>query len=331
MSRGGGSRGGVSFVFGPVPSRRLGRSLGINNIPPKTCTYSCVYCQIGRTSRCSTERKAFFDPSEMRDAVREKLAKADGRGERVDYISFVPDGEPTLDARLGELIRLLGAPNLDSSAPSQRRRIAVITNASLLTRDDVKEDLMRADLVSVKVDAVNPDVWRRIDRPKRTLRLQGILDGVRDFARHYGGTLITESMLVKDLNDGLEEIAGIASFLQEIKPSISYISVPTRPPSERWVEPADEKTLSIACALFGERSVRAELLTGYEGNAFAFTGDVENDLLSITAVHPMRENAVREYLRKAGVGWEEVNKLLLAGRLLEVIYKGQTFYARKMR
>jgi wyosine [tRNA(Phe)-imidazoG37] synthetase (radical SAM superfamily) len=267
----------------------------------------------------------------MRDAVRGKLAEADERGERVDYISFVPDGEPTLDARLGELIRLLGAPDPDSSAPSQRRKIAVITNASLLTRDDVKEDLVRADLVSVKVDAVRPDVWSRVDRPKRTLRLQGILDGVRDFARHYGGTLITESMLVKDLNDGLDEIAGIASFLQEIKPSMSYISVPTRPPSERWVEPADEKTLLIACALFGERSVKVELLTGYEGNAFAFTGDVENDLLSITAVHPMREDAVREYLRKAGAGWEEVKKLLLAGRLLEVAYKEQRFYARKLR
>jgi wyosine [tRNA(Phe)-imidazoG37] synthetase (radical SAM superfamily) len=136
-------------------------------------------------------------------------------------------------------------------------------------------------------------------------------------------------MLVKGLNDGFEEVAGIAAFLREIKPCKSYISIPTRPPSERGVEPADAKTLAIACELLGERSVKAELLTGYEGNAFAFTGDVEKDLLGITAVHPMREDAVRSYLREAGAGWEEVDKLLLAGRLLEVPYKGRIYYARR--
>jgi wyosine [tRNA(Phe)-imidazoG37] synthetase (radical SAM superfamily) len=141
----------------------LGRSLGISNIPPKTCTYSCVYCQVGRTSRCSDERKAFHDPGEIRDAVREKLGEAAERGERVDYISIVPDGEPTLDSRLGELVTLLGAPDLHPNVRPVRRRIAVITNASLLTRADVKEDLARADLVSVKVDAVSPALRRNAD------------------------------------------------------------------------------------------------------------------------------------------------------------------------
>jgi wyosine [tRNA(Phe)-imidazoG37] synthetase (radical SAM superfamily) len=328
---GGGPHGNASVVFGPVPSRRLGRSLGINNIPPKTCTYSCVYCQVGRTSRYTDERETYYAAGEVMDAVREKLREAAERGERIDYISFVPDGEPTLDVHLGALITLLGAPDLSSAEKTGRSKIAVITNATLLTRDDVKGDLMRADLVSVKVDAVTPRIWKRVDRPKGTLRLQGILAGVKDFARHYGGTLITETMLVRGLNDGIEEISGIARFLQEIDPFKSYISIPTRPPAEGWVVPAEEKTLSIACALFGELSVRAELLTGYEGNAFAFTGDVESDLLSITSVHPMREDAVTEYLRRAGAGREEVEKLILAGKLLEVSYNGETFFARKLR
>ena len=207
---------------GPFPRGALGGAWGSTTYPRRRApTYSCVYGQLGRTFRYSDERKAFFTPGGIRDAVREKLREADERGEKVDYISFVSDGEPTPDANLGELIGLLGAQGLAPAEKFGRRRIAVITNASLLNREDVKEGLMRADLASVKVDAVSPEVWRRVDRPKGTLRLERILEGVRGFARHYGGTLITESMLVRGLNDGIEEIAGIARFLQEINPFIS--------------------------------------------------------------------------------------------------------------
>ena len=134
------------FAFGPVPSRRLGRSLGINNIPPKTCSYSCVYCQLGRTSQLIANRQAFYKPKEIFKEVRRKVDEAISRNEKIDYLTFVPDGEPTLDINLGEeisLLRQIGIP------------IAVLTNASLLWREDVREDLLKADLVSLKVDSVN--------------------------------------------------------------------------------------------------------------------------------------------------------------------------------
>jgi wyosine [tRNA(Phe)-imidazoG37] synthetase (radical SAM superfamily) len=137
------------IAFGPVPSRRLGRSLGINNIPPKICTYSCVYCQVGRTHKLQVERRPFYEPQEVLRDVRAKVEKAREAGEPIEYLTFVPDGEPTLDVHLGqeiELLRPLGLP------------IAVISNTSLIWRQDVREDLMGADWVSLKVDAVEEEL-----------------------------------------------------------------------------------------------------------------------------------------------------------------------------
>ena len=124
------------IAFGPVPSRRLGRSMGVNNIPPKVCTYACVYCQLGRTTDMGIQRCTFHGPEEILDAVRDKVQKAGQSGEPIDYLTFVPDGEPTLDVRLGREIELLRALGI---------KIAVITNASLIWREDVREDLRKAD------------------------------------------------------------------------------------------------------------------------------------------------------------------------------------------
>ena len=143
------------IVFGPVPSRRLGRSLGINNIPPKMCTYSCVYCQLGRTMKMQVERSAFYRPEDILRGVQNKVEKAKEAGEPIDYLTFVPDGEPTLDVDLGREIELLRPLGI---------KIAVITNSSLMWRKDVREDLMRADWVSLKMDSAREAVWRRPGR-----------------------------------------------------------------------------------------------------------------------------------------------------------------------
>ncbi|MFO7742846.1 MAG: radical SAM protein, partial [Anaerolineae bacterium] len=132
------------IAFGPVPSRRLGRSLGINNIPPKICTYSCAYCQLGRTIKMEVERRPFYEPEDILRHVQDKVEKSEGAGEAIDYLTFVPDGEPTLDANLGHEIELLQPLGI---------KIAVISNASLVWREDVREELGQADWVSLKVDA----------------------------------------------------------------------------------------------------------------------------------------------------------------------------------
>jgi wyosine [tRNA(Phe)-imidazoG37] synthetase (radical SAM superfamily) len=307
-------------AFGPIPSRRLGRSLGVNNIPAKVCTYSCVYCQVGRTTAMELERRAFYPPQVIADDVAAKLESARRQGEDADYITFVPDGEPTLDVNLGlelELLRPLGVP------------LAVITNSSLISREDVRADLARADWASLKVDAVDEEAWRRVNRPHGKLRLEAMLNGVRAFARDFGGTLATETMLVRGINDDLERVRDVAAFLAEIGPVVAYLSVPTRPPAEGTVAPPSEETLARGYDAFVAAGLATELLIGYPGDAFAFTGDVEEDLLSITAVHPMREEAVAALLAKAGADWGAVERLLDAGLLAAVEFAGRKFYVRK--
>ena len=311
------------LAFGPVPSRRLGKSLGINNIPAKNCTYSCIYCQLGRTLNMMVERKAFYKPEEILKEVERKVKEATLRNERIDYLTFVPDGEPTLDINLGEeinLIKQIGIP------------VAVITNASLLWCEDVEKDLMDADLVSLKVDAVSEELWRRINRPHKSLSLSKILGGVSNFTREFNHKIITETMLV----EGVEyagEFEKIAEFLKDLRSlDKAYIAIPTRPPAEEWVKPATEETLNRAFQTFTEKLGvdRVEYLIGYEGNAFAFTGNVEEDLLSITAVHPMRKEAVTEFLKKANADWKRVEKLLSENKLVELEYEGNKYYMRRL-
>jgi len=311
------------LAFGPVPSRRLGKSLGINNIPAKNCTYSCIYCQLGRTLNMMVERKAFYKPEEILKEVERKVKEATSRNERIDYLTFVPDGEPTLDINLGEEINLLKQIGIP---------VAVITNASLLWREDVEKDLMDADLVSLKVDAVSEELWRRINRPHKSLSLSKILGGVSNFTREFNHKIITETMLV----EGVEyagEFEKIAEFLKELRSlDKAYIAIPTRPPAEEWVKPATEETLNRAFQTFTEKLGvdRVEYLIGYEGNAFAFTGNVEEDLLSITAVHPMRKEAITEFLKKANADWKRVEKLLSENKLVELEYEGNKYYMRRL-
>jgi wyosine [tRNA(Phe)-imidazoG37] synthetase (radical SAM superfamily) len=307
------------IAFGPVPSRRLGRSLGINNIPPKVCTYSCVYCQVGRTSCSQTGRQPFFSPQAVAAAVRAKLASARRAGERVDFLAFVPDGEPTLDANLGLMIRSLRPLNVP---------IAVISNGSLLDREDVRADLGEADWVSFKTDAVSEETWRRVDRPHGRLQLGPILDGMREFAAGFTGQLTTETMLLAGVNDAEAGLRATAEFVGELRPATAYLAVPTRPPAEDWVRPATEASLARAYEVFRGWQARVELLVGYEGDAFASTGDPREDLLSITAVHPMREAAVRKLVEKSGAGWEVVTELIREGRLVEVGYAGHRYFLR---
>jgi wyosine [tRNA(Phe)-imidazoG37] synthetase (radical SAM superfamily) len=311
-----------SVIYGPVPSRRLGHSLGINNIPPKICSYSCVYCQLGNTIDMQVERQTFYDPKEIAQIAKEKIRQIKERGEPIDYLAFVPDGEPTLDVNLGRAIDLLKSLNI---------KIAVITNASLLLREDTRQDLQKADWVSLKVDTVSEEMWRHMNRPHKSLDLPRIFDGMLNFATTYKGELTTETMLLHTMNDTEGECENTANFLAQLKPTKAYVAIPIRPPAKRQITAASEHALTRAYQIFTTRLRNVEYLIGYEGNAFAFTGNVENDLLSITSVHPMREEAVVQFLKKADTGWGAVERLISNDALLEVEYQNKKFYIRKFR
>ncbi len=310
-----------SLTFGPVPSRRLGRSLGINNIPPKACSYSCVYCQVGPTKQTEILPRAFFPPESVEDAVRARVERAREAGDTIDYLTFVPDGEPTLDVHLGETIARLRPLEIP---------IAIITNGSLLWRPEVREVLRTLDWVSVKVDSVDPEVWARINRPDGQLNLSKLLDGISAFATEpRKGELATETMLISGINDHVESVQGVADFLKRIAPDIAYLSIPTRPPASSGVRAPSDQALLRAFQIFSAALPHVEYLTGYEGNAFSSTGDAAQDLLSITAVHPMREEAVQTLLEKGHANWSVVKRLIEEGQLGTTDYAGHRFYFRR--
>jgi wyosine [tRNA(Phe)-imidazoG37] synthetase (radical SAM superfamily) len=267
------------------------------------------------------ERRMFYNPQKILRNVQDKVKKVKEAGDPIDYLTFVPDGEPTLDINLAYEIDLLKSLGI---------KIAVITNGSLIWRDDVRETLMKADWVSLKIDSAQEEFWRRINRPYGTLKLSLIQQGMFKFARTYRGKLVTETMLVRTVNDSKDGLGKIADLLARLGPDRAYLSIPTRPPAEKWVQPPPEEIINQAYHILHERIDQVEYLIGYEGNDFAFTGNAEEDLLSITAVHPMRKEAVSNFLTRAGADWSVIQRLIDRDELIEMKYKGRKFYMRRL-
>ncbi len=267
------------------------------------------------------ERAEMYPPEELISSVKQKVIEVIEEGESIDYISFVPDGEPALDLNLGREIESLRELGI---------KVAVISNSSLVWRHDVQQDLLKADLVSLKIDTVNERTWRTINRPQRSLELERMLKGVKEFSQEFTGSLLTETMLIKDINDSEKEIEALGDFIAELNREKSFITSPFRPPAEDWVKKASEHRLNYAYQEFKSKSIPVEVLTGHEDPYFVSSGDVEEDLLSITSVHPMRKASVESFLNNRGKSWNLVKKLLDEHNLVEVEYEGNKFYIRKL-
>jgi len=264
-------------------------------------------------------RERFLDPMKVLAEVRCKSEAVKQAGDRIDYITFVAEGEPTLDVGLSlkiELLKHLG------------HKIAVISNGSLLWKEDIRQDLAKADLVSLKVDSVREDAWRAVNRPHKDLKLDAILGGLRKFAGEYRGRLVTQTMLVAGINDNPDHVQEVSRFVASLKPATAYLSVPTKPPAEMNVMAPDESVVKACFKAFARELPQADILAGAESGAFFYSGDLEADLLGITAVHPMREHDVRGMVAKANADWSVVEKLLAKGRLSETVRGGEKFYAR---
>lgn len=268
-----------------------------------------------------TKRASYYGPKTLYQSVEEKVKDATRQGEAIDYLAFVPDGEPTLDVDLGQAIDLLKPLGI---------KIAVISNASLIWKTEVQDALSKADWVSLKIDAVEDSVWRRVDRPHKALDLDSILIGMEQFASDFEGDLMTETLLVRGLNDGEDHLTTLANQLGRIAPTAAYLSIATRPPAEAWVRAPSEDTIQRAYHILNKQVKRVEYLIGYEGDAFAFTGNVQEDLLSITSVHPMRKEAIDAFLVRAGETWEAVQPLIDQDQWVKTDHEGHTYYMRRL-
>ena len=230
------------FVFGPVPSRRLGLSLGVDIIPWKYCNFDCIYCQVGRTTNKEIKRTSFFDRESI---VREIEERVRGGG-RIDFITFSGSGEPTLNSDLGWLIR-----EVKKRIPSIP--VAVITNSSLLLDEQVREELTMADVVLPSLDAASEDIFRYINRPHMKIELKDIIEGLQTFTRNYPGKVWLEIMVVKGINDEIEELEKFKEIIKTLKVDKIQLNTVVRPPADEFVEGVDEDELEEIRDFLGEK------------------------------------------------------------------------------
>ena len=315
------------MVYGPVPSRRLGRSLGVNPIPFKTCNYSCVYCQLGRTTHMTNQRKDFFPPEELLNEIK-RVIEVESSHREIDFVTFVGEGEPTLCKSLGWLIR--------KTKEIADIPIAVDTNGSLLYREDVRNDLSQADIVMPSLDAGTAETYRKINRPHRGLDFETVVEGLERFRRDYNGEIWVEVMLIKGLNDSAGELKAIKSRLEKIQPDRTYINVPIRPPAEPWAVPPDKEAITLAHAILNDDNVVD--ITEEETGDFSTEGftNPEDAILAIIRRHPMREGQVIDTLRNLSFKkkalptkydiHDSIKRLEESGKIKKLKYRENVFW-----
>lgn len=280
----------MKYVFGPVPSRRLGQSLGIDPVPLKTCNWNCVYCQLGRSKPLVNERSEYFPRAEILAEVKQTLASHQP-GE-IDWVTFVGSGETTLHASLGWLIRQVKAL---TPLP-----VAVITNGSLLYLPEMRQELAPADAVLPSLDAGNARLYRKINRPHPEVRFQRLVDGLIAFRKEYPGKLWVEVMLVRGLNDTDTALNELAALMKRIQPDEVHLLQPTRPPAESWVQPSDEEGLLRARLILGEVARVIHPTSG----SFDLSGaeSLVEAVVGVITRHPMREDELIETLKHFAPG-----------------------------
>jgi wyosine [tRNA(Phe)-imidazoG37] synthetase (radical SAM superfamily) len=305
----------MRHVFGPVPSRRLGRSLGIDPVSPKTCNWNCVYCQLGRSTPLSSEPRRMAPVRTVLDELEVALASSGGHA---DWLTFVGSGEPALHSELGPMIT--GARALT------RLPIAVITNGSLLDRLEVRRALGAADAVLPSLDAGSERLFRAVNRPFPTLTLEGQVSGLAAFRKTFSGALWVEVMLVAGLNDGEQALRDLAAALGRIQPDEVHISVPTRPPAEPWVRPPGPEALEEARSILGGQ---ARVVLAVDGPFELGAGaSLDDAIVEVIARHPMSEEELVATLRREqhGKDVERALRELSRSPRVQVVERGGRRY-----
>ena len=305
----------LKYVFGPVPSRRLGRSLGVSPIVKKACNYSCIYCQLGRTDKMTNTRKEFFPVDDILEEFKEYLKDDD----KFDIISLVGEGEPTLYSELGELIK--GLKSLTD------KPIAVITNSALMGDESVRKDLMEADIVLPSLDSYDEESWHKIDRPHGKLVYNEVFDGLIKFTKEFKGQVFMELMLMDGINDSEKALNKFKDLLSKLTYDKLYINTPVRPPAEDYAIVASKEKIEYACELLGGISIDSLASGGF----FSEIEDNYEAILSIIGRHPMNQYEIAGFLdsRNAKNKDELFERLNNDSKVAPTEYKGYITYRLK--
>ena len=306
----------MKYVYGPVPSRRLGKSLGIDPIPSKTCNYQCVYCQLGKTTNFTNIRKNYFPKKEIIAEMKKAIKLNENK---FDYITFVGSGEPTLYKDLKDLI--LRAKDLS------KKPVCVITNGSLLYQKEVQNALMCSDVVLPSLDAGDEKSFIKINRPHPSINFEKLIQGFIDFKKRFEGRFWIEVMLLKGVNDTKEELLKIKEKLDLIKPDRIDINVPIRPPVEKWVKIPDKNIVSDLNVIFDNYT---NINFPEEGAFNIYSYDFEKEVLSILERHPMRQEQIIESFSSSSFGKDKIisnlKKLKSEKKIKEIFYNKQIFW-----
>lgn len=303
------------YVYGTVPSRRMGLSVGISPIAEGHCNYSCIYCQLGRTRNMTNKRKRYFDYKDIIGEFKEYISK----NIKFDVATIVGEGEPLLYSDLGILI---GELKLLTDKP-----IAVITNGALLYDSAVREDLKNADIVLPSLDATNEEMFKKINRPHGSIKFNDVVEGLRIFSNEYNGQLWIETMIVEGINDNRQFFLDLKELLNTINYHKLYINSPVRPPAETFVKQVSKEVIDEAVSILGGISIDKLVSEG-------FYSEIEDDyeaVLSIIKRHPMNQFEIKSFIeqrKKSNI--EDFFKRLNNDDSIEVVnYKNYCTYRLK--
>ena len=298
------------YIFGPVPSRRLGRSLGVDLIPFKTCSYDCIYCQLGRTTNKTTERKEWVTLQAVIDQLKDHLHL------KPDYITLSGSGEPTLFSRLEELI--YGIKEI-TDIP-----VAVLTNGSLLWQPEVREALKLADMVVPSLDAGSSFKFQYVNRSHQDITFNKMLQGLVDFRKVYSGRYWLEVFLLAGVTTTEAEINMLKNCIADIQPDLVQVNTVTRPPAENFAEPVSKKQLEkITAQLFDKSEIIADYRDVHKEKDFTARRE---DILTLLQRRPC---SIEDISAGLGLHRNEVVKYieeLSAEGKIEAIPQNQTLY-----
>jgi wyosine [tRNA(Phe)-imidazoG37] synthetase (radical SAM superfamily) len=272
----------MGFIFGPVPSRRLGLSLGINIIPFKTCSYNCIYCEVGKTTNLTIERKSFFDVEQIKSEFVSIVEKAG----KIDYVTFSGSGEPTLNSDLGELIGFVKS--------FRKYKVAVLTNGSLLFRDDVRKDLMSADVVIPSLDSALDNSFKKINMPHKSLKIKQIIDGIEKFSKEFKGEIWLEILFVKSVNDSKDDLEALCDAIKKIKPSRVQIGTVDRPPAYTTAKKLSNKEMMDIYVYMSSKLGSVDLIGSFNKENDVFYDDIERSVVKMINIRPCSKDELKE-------------------------------------
>lgn len=303
------------FVYGPVPSRRLGLSLGVDLVPYKVCSYDCIYCQLGRTKKKVIERKPYLPVEKILDQVYQKLKE----GVRADYITVAGSGEPTLNSEIGSLIHDI---KRHTKIP-----VAVLTNGSLLGDSRVRESIMEADVVLPSLDAHNQEGFEAINRPHPDIKFDAMVNGLMTFRNEYAGAIWLEVFILDGINATETDALQFKHWIDKIHPQKIQVNTAVRPSAETYARQVSAKKLARFCEILGDK---AEVIAPFtDSEKHTRKANIEEDLLSLLARRPCTLDDISSGLN---VHKNEILKYiepLVENHSINVMTRGSVVYYRR--